>query len=316
MIKIDLTSGFFQLKIHPQHTRFYGIQYRGNQYSLQRLLMGHPLAPSILQRFAAQVAAVLHRNHDIAMVAYLDDWLLFGAQIPVPEILQTIRQLGITINTEKSHLIPTRRLIYLGLDVNLFRQQIQITEVCITHLQALALVPQATQQDLRRITGYVTWLAWAMAWPMYIATHILHRDTYWVRWMLRNNLLQRPRRLAAPNGSTLVYSDATPSIIGVYWPGPPPRYLYRDYLDERPIAFAEIAAALVALIHTAKSAHRATTITLATDSTVAYYVLITGKGKTIRNNVILQELYYTWFSIKCIRGHPRCPVGSDGRQPG
>jgi hypothetical protein len=161
--------------------------------------------------------------------------------------------LGITINNEKSVLVPTRRLTYLSLDVNLFRQQLQATDACITHLrELLSIVPRSTQQDLRRVTGYVTWLAWAMAWPMYIATHILHRDTCWVRWMLKNNLLQQPRRLAAPVNSTLVYSDATPSTIGVFWPGPPPRYLYRDYLDQRPIAFAEIAAALVALIHTAK----------------------------------------------------------------
>jgi hypothetical protein len=44
MIKIDLTSGFFQLRIRPDHTRFYGIYYRGVQYTLQRLPMGHPLA--------------------------------------------------------------------------------------------------------------------------------------------------------------------------------------------------------------------------------------------------------------------------------
>jgi hypothetical protein len=248
MVKIDLTSGFFQLKIHPDHTKFYGIFYRRTQYSLQRLPMGHPLAPSILQRFSAQVASVLHRQHDVSMVAYLDDWLLFGPQLPVDQILQT-SQLGVTINHQKSRLVPTRRLVYLGLDVNLFRQQLQPTPPCIQHLtELLAMVPQAMQQDLRRITGYVTWLAWAMAWPMYIATLILSRDTYWVRWVLKNQLLQRLRRLAAPTNSVIVYSDATPSTIGVFWPGPPARFTYRDYIDERPIAFAEVAAALVALI--------------------------------------------------------------------
>jgi hypothetical protein len=233
------------------------------------------------------------------MVAYLDNWLLFAPQLPVPQILETLQQLGITINYNKSHLVPTRRLIYLGLEINLFRQQLQATEPCIQHLkELLALVPQASTQDLRRITGYLTWLAW----PMYIATLIMHRDTYWTRWLLRNQLLQRPRRLVAPVNSVLVYSDATPTTIGVYRPGPPPQYLYRHYMDSRPIAFAEIEAALVALIHTAKSNHRATTITTATDSAVAYYVLSTGKGKTLRMYEILQ-LYTTWFQIKSKRGH-------------
>jgi hypothetical protein len=113
---------------------------------------------------------------------------------------------------------------------------------------------------------------------MFIATLIMQRDTYWTRWMLRNQLLQQLRKLAAPRHSTLVYANATPSTIGVYWPGPPPRYLHRQYSDVRPIAFATIAAALVALIHTAKQNHRATTIITATDSAVAYYILSTGKG--------------------------------------
>jgi hypothetical protein len=138
---------------------------------------------------------------------------------------------------------------------------------------------------------------------MYMATLIMQRDTYWTKWMLRYQLLHQPRKLAAPIYSTLIYADATPTTIGVYWPGPPPRYLYRQYSDVRPIAFAEIAAALVALIHTAKNNHRATTITIATDSAVAYYVLSTGKGRTLRMYEILQQLYTTWFLIKSIRGH-------------
>jgi hypothetical protein len=238
------------------------------------------------------------------MVAYLDDWLLFAPETPVPQVLQTLQQLGITINPNKSHLVPTRRIVYLGLEINLFRQQIQPTTRCLQHqIELLALVPQATTQDLRSITGYLTWLAWGMAWPMFIATLIMQRDTYWTRWMLRNQLLQQPRKLAAPTRSTLVYADATPSTIGVYWPGPPPRYVYRQYSDARPIAFAEIAAALVALIHTAKHNHLATTITIATDSALAYYILSTGKGKTLRMYNILQQLYITWLLIKSKRGH-------------
>jgi hypothetical protein len=108
---------------------------------------------------------------------------------------------------------------------------------------------------------------------------------------------------ASPTRSTLVYSDATSFTIGVFWPGPPPRYLYRQYLDHRPIAFAELAAALVVLIHTAKQNHLPTTITIATDSSVVYYVLSTGKGKTLRMYHILQQLYITWFTIKSKRGH-------------
>jgi ribonuclease HI len=69
------------------------------------------------------------------------------------------------------------------------------------------------------------------------------------------------------------------------------------------IAFAEIAAALPGLIYTAEHEHQPTKITIATDSAVAYYTLATGKGATFRYNVLLQELYVTFFRIKSDRGH-------------
>jgi hypothetical protein len=238
------------------------------------------------------------------MVAYLDDWLTFAEELPVPQILQERQTLGLTINFATSVLQPTRRLTYLGLDIDLPNQRIQATTLCIQHsLQLIALLPQASQQDLRRITGYVTWLAWAMNWPMFSATLLLQRDPYWVKWLFRNGLLQQPRKLSPPLRSVLVYTDATPSSIGIYWPGPSERSMYRQYEDQRPNAFAETAAALVGLIHTANNCTQPTTTTLATDSAVVFYIRVTGKGATLRQHRLLQELYITFFSIKNKRGH-------------
>jgi hypothetical protein len=201
------------------------------------------------------------------MVAYLDDWLILAPVIPVRDIVKTLQDIGLTLNREKSHLQPSGKLVYLGLGTDLPRQQIQPIPQCIHHLlELLAILPGASSQDARRITGYVTWLAWAMNWPMFAASHLLQKDSCWIRWLHRNGLLQYPRKLAPPLASVMVYADATPTTIGVYWPGPPARYLYKSYEDTKPIAYAEMAAALVALIHTADRCTSATTITLATDS--------------------------------------------------
>jgi hypothetical protein len=48
--------------------------------------------------------------------------------------------------------------------------------------------------------------------------------------------------------SILIYSDATPSSIGVHVASRPPQQIYHPFSDEVPIATAEIAAALFALI--------------------------------------------------------------------
>lgn len=53
------------------------------------------------------------------MVAYLDDWLVFGEHIPMPEVLQEQASLGLTINFENSIINPCQRLIYLALNIDL-----------------------------------------------------------------------------------------------------------------------------------------------------------------------------------------------------
>jgi hypothetical protein len=113
-----------------------------------------------MQRISTSVARVLHQRFAITMVTYLDDWLIFSSKsIPVQKILQSINDIGLQINTEKSILLPTTARIYLGLNVNFWQQQLQATPQCIRHLQFLAsIIPRASAQDILRIAGYVSWL--------------------------------------------------------------------------------------------------------------------------------------------------------------
>jgi hypothetical protein len=163
MIKLDLTAGFFQIPIRRDHWRFYGLYYRGQQYGLTRLPMGHPLAPYILQRIAQAVAQLVNQQYGTAMVSYLDDWLLFQPHLPEQQIIQFIEDLGFTINFRKSIIAPTQHLTYLGLLIDVRSQQLRPTPQCLQHMMELVmLLPDASPLDLRRITGYISWLAWAM----------------------------------------------------------------------------------------------------------------------------------------------------------
>jgi hypothetical protein len=223
-------------------------------------------------------------------MAYLDDWLIFGPRLPVGPILASLRQMGFTLNLRKSVIYPTSRLTYLGLKIDARNGLLRPTPQCLQHMRdLLSVVPQASPQDLRRIAGYVTWLAWAMNWPTFIATHLLQRETYWIRWCLSRGLLDRPRPIAPQLRSLLVYTDATPTSIGVHLDARPPQQVFQPFQDEQPIAVAEMAAALFALIWLGQRCYRATAITLATDSTVVYYTLSTGKGITFRRSLLLQD---------------------------
>jgi hypothetical protein len=243
--------------------------------------MGHPLAPYILQRLAKAVATHINRLFGTAMVAYLDDWLFFQPDIPAAAIIQEIRRLGFTINISKSILQPTQRLVYLGLEISAITQQLQPTPACVDHMmQLIGLVPQASPLDLRRITGYISWLAWSMNWPTFLATHLLQREPYWIIWCYNKGLLSRPRTMGTIRISVLIYTDATPTSLGVYVNSTPPQQIHQAFSEAIPIAQAEIA--LFALTWVGARLRQPTAITIATDSAVAYYTLATGKGYTFR----------------------------------
>jgi hypothetical protein len=291
--------------IANKHQRFYGVYYRGIRYALTRLPMGHALAPSIMQRASIAVAAHLHNQLGIQMCAYLDDWLIWNFHPQqVHQILTSIRMLGFTINEDKSVLQPSHRLQYLGLIIDTDARTITPTSACIRHLrQLIAIVPVASRQDLRRIAGYVAWLAWAMAWPQFIASHIRHRQTYWLRVLQDHLLFHQPRRMITPRRTAILHTDATPTSIAAITPTPISAF-YRHLEPPQPIAVAEMAAALVDLHWYAQNVlQEPTTVHLYTDSSVVYYSLSRGTGVTLRYTPVLQNLYIAWLINKVYTGH-------------
>jgi hypothetical protein len=305
LVKVDLTSGFFHFKIQPQHQIYYGIYYEGTRYAFTRLPIGHALAPSIMQRIAQATASQLYQALQLHMCAYLDDWLIWDVK---PHHIQPLRNffnnLGFTINQQKSVFQPTTQLVYLGLTINTLHQQITPTQACINHLRELiTIVPQASMQDLRRISGYVAWISWAMSWPQFLATHIRDRSTYWLRVLDEHRLFHQPRAMILPKVRIQLYTDATPTSIAAITP-PPTSAFYRRLEPPQPIAVAEMAAALVGLHwYLQDVAHQPTTIILYTDSSIVYHTLAKGTGITLRRSPLLQNLYIAFLINKVYTGH-------------
>jgi hypothetical protein len=98
------------------------------------------------------------------------------------------------------------------------------------------------------------------------------------------------------------YTDATPDALGIRILSTPPRDIYQPLDPPLPIAEAEIAAALQALLIITETYHQPVNITLYTDSAVIFYTLLSGKGATFRHSSLLQRLYSLWIRNKINRG--------------
>jgi ribonuclease HI len=258
-----------------------------------------------MQQVATTAGRHIHSRTGAHMVAYLDDWLIFGDSLNVPAILDTVAELGFQINYAKSILTPATALVYLGLNISTEHLTITPTNACLRQLiRLVSVLPQASRLDLQRIAGYVAWIVYAMGWPAFLSSLIYQRSAYWIHRFHRLGLLHQPRTLSPPLLSRQLYTDATPSSAAAVFVGPPQQTMVQFYSDHRPIAFAEMAAALLGLSWCIQQClQQPTRITLHTDSMVVYHTLVKGSGWTLRSSALLQKLYVKMYILMNKAGH-------------
>ena len=90
----------------------------GKVYQFRVLCFGLSTAPQVFTRVMAPVSAILHRM-GVRLCRYLDDWLLQASSseqvlLALRPVLQLCRRLGIVVNWDRSQVIPTQQMVYLG----------------------------------------------------------------------------------------------------------------------------------------------------------------------------------------------------------
>ena len=90
----------------------------GKVYQFKVLCFGLSTAPQVFTRVMAPVSAMLHRM-GVRLRRYLDDWLLLASSceqvlLALRPVIQLCRRLGIVVNWDRSQVIPTQQVVYLG----------------------------------------------------------------------------------------------------------------------------------------------------------------------------------------------------------
>ena len=141
MVSIDLKDEYLQIPIHPDCRKYLSFVALNQVFQFKALCFSLSTAPQVFTRVMALVSAFLHRL-GIRMCRYLGDWLLQASSRPLvlqamDTVIHLCQALGIVINWEKSNLIPSQRVVYLGviLDSTLFRaspSQPRVEKLCLT----------------------------------------------------------------------------------------------------------------------------------------------------------------------------------------
>ena len=127
MVSLDLKDAYLQVPMHPESRKFLRFMACGKVYQFKVLCFGLSTAPQVFTRVMAPVSAFLHSS-GIRLRCYLDDWLIQASSreqvlLALDAVLQLCSALGIVVNWEKSQLVPTQRMVYMGvlLDSVVFR---------------------------------------------------------------------------------------------------------------------------------------------------------------------------------------------------
>lgn len=132
MTTIDLKDAYFTVPIHKDHQKFRKFKFEGQLYQFTCLPFGLSSAPFCFSKLMKPVVSYL-RSLGISNVNYLDDLLIFGASYQVclyntSIVLNLLKSLGFIINREKSVLIPTTYIKFLGFFIDSVSLKIELPD--------------------------------------------------------------------------------------------------------------------------------------------------------------------------------------------
>ena len=118
LTKIDLKDAFYSIPIVKKSRKYLQFIYHNKLYQFCVLPFGISTAPRVFSKILKPVIALLH-TRGISLIIYLDD-LLIAAETyidclnHIKQVISHLESLGFRNNYDKSIIIPTQKLEYLG----------------------------------------------------------------------------------------------------------------------------------------------------------------------------------------------------------
>ena len=129
---IDIKDAYFHVPIHPSSQKFLRFQTQKGIFQFLALPFGVATAPLEFTMIAKEVK-LLASSMGIRMHQYLDDWLIRAdsaeqCHTDTQKLISLVQELGWLVNFEKSELVPTQNLDFLGYHFSLTRALVFPTE--------------------------------------------------------------------------------------------------------------------------------------------------------------------------------------------
>jgi hypothetical protein len=166
LCSIDICDAFLHVPVSRAHRRFLAFRARGRSFQFAAMSFGTSSAPRTFTRLMKPVLATLRRE-GIRCSCYMDDVIVMAdtkeaTAAATQRARLLIESLGLTISYKKSVLIPTQRLLHLGLvfdsqRAKLFAPTEKLKALARSARRVLSLDERGslTVRELARLSGVI-----------------------------------------------------------------------------------------------------------------------------------------------------------------
>ena len=156
---IDLKEAYFSIPIHADHYKYLRFEWNSTLFEFICLPFGFSSAPRVFTKVLKPFVASI-RNKGIRLVIYLDDMAIISSSRELSSqeaaiVVQILESLGFIINKEKSVLIPSQKIVFLGYVIDLVARTVSLPEEKLNKLKeqtlSLSRKPQCSIRELAHV---------------------------------------------------------------------------------------------------------------------------------------------------------------------
>ena len=161
-VSVDFSDAYYHIPVHKKHRKYLAFQVGETRYWFKATPFGLSPLPQVFTEIFTTLKAYTRKHYDVMAYQYIDDWLLLSRdrQRLAHTSLRFVNlctELGIIVNFEKSELVPTQRLVHLGIDWNFATCQVRPPLDAVNklqhHLKLLIKTQRAPLAHLESIRG-------------------------------------------------------------------------------------------------------------------------------------------------------------------
>ena len=270
---IDLKDAYFTIPIHRDHYKYLRFEWNSTLFEFICLPFGLSSAPRVFTKVLKPFVGSI-RNKGIRLVIYLDDMAIISSSRELSSqeaaiVVRTLESLGFIINKEKSVLIPSQRIVFLGYVIDSVAMTVSLPEEKLNKLkeQTLSLweKPQCSIRELAHVIGLIV-----SSFPAIKPARLYYRDLEVcklealsssdgdynaiiylsqlardsLQWFVFNSHLYNGTRITKPSKVMTMTTDASHSGWGVVCDGVSSSGLWSSEEQAMHINWLELSAVL------------------------------------------------------------------------